>query len=74
MLPRVQHCCYGDSLESSDGEALLVSHVLQKTVVLASKRGWKVSQYFFIITRKHSHCVNLFLSQSSHWSNLTLHN
>lgn len=46
MLPRVQHCCYGDSLESSDGEALLVSHVLQKTV-LASKRGWKVSQYFF---------------------------
>lgn len=34
-------------MESGDGEALLMSHVLAKTVVLAPKGGWKVSQYIF---------------------------
>lgn len=40
---------------------------------MASKTGWRVSQYFLIlIIGKPSHSVYLFLSQSSHWSNLTV--
>lgn len=49
MLPRVQHCCYGDSLESSDGEALLVSHVLQKNCGTGLKKGMEGFSVFFLL-------------------------
>lgn len=40
--------------------------------LMASKTGWRVSPCFLIIIGKHSHSVYLFLSRSSHWSNLTI--